>query len=113
MEHYGQGYEYPPSGLGGQYGTVCMGMGEGMSQNMAMMGQPIMPNMGIGQSASLASMDLETKKQFYKKGKRRSKNDIEGRIYKCTNCDKTYLSYPALYTHIKTVSLIYSYYIYI
>ena len=36
------------------------------------------------------------------KGKRRSKNDIEGRIFKCSHCDKTYLSYPALYTHIKT-----------
>jgi len=36
------------------------------------------------------------------KGKRRSKNDNEGRVYKCSHCDKTYLSYPALYTHNKT-----------
>lgn len=36
------------------------------------------------------------------KGKRRSKNDTVGRDYKCTQCDKNYLSYPALYTHIKT-----------
>lgn len=36
-----------------------------------------------------------------KKQKRRSKNDIHGRDYKCTFCDKTYLSYPALYTHMK------------
>jgi len=36
------------------------------------------------------------------KGKRRSKNETIGRDYKCTQCDKMYLSYPALYTHIKT-----------
>ena len=36
------------------------------------------------------------------KGKRRSKNETEGRNYKCTQCERTYLSYPALYTHIKT-----------
>jgi len=36
-----------------------------------------------------------------KKQKRRSKNDFHGRDYKCTFCEKTYLSYPALYTHIK------------
>lgn len=33
--------------------------------------------------------------------KRRSKNDNEGRDHKCKYCDKTYLSYPALYTHTK------------
>ena len=35
------------------------------------------------------------------KNKRRSKNDIQGRNYKCNECDKSYLSYPALYTHKK------------
>ncbi|CAG9334447.1 unnamed protein product [Blepharisma stoltei] len=35
------------------------------------------------------------------KGKRRSKRDLQGRTYKC-GCEKMYLSYPALYTHIKT-----------
>ena len=34
-------------------------------------------------------------------GKRRSKNDTAGRDFKCKYCDKTYLSYPALYTHMK------------
>ena len=34
-------------------------------------------------------------------GKRRSKNDNMGRDFKCKYCDKTYLSYPALYTHMK------------
>ena len=36
------------------------------------------------------------------KTQRRSKNDKEGRIYKCQCCEKNYLSYPALYTHTKT-----------
>ena len=36
-----------------------------------------------------------------KPGKRRSKNDNAGRDFKCKYCDKTYLSYPALYTHMK------------
>ena len=36
------------------------------------------------------------------KGKRRSKNEPEGRNFKCKQCDRTYLSYPALYTHVKT-----------
>ena len=36
-----------------------------------------------------------------KKGHRRSKNDIEGRTYLCQFCGKSYLSYPALYTHCK------------
>ncbi len=35
------------------------------------------------------------------KNKRRSKNDVDGRDHRCKFCDKTYLSYPALYTHIK------------
>lgn len=35
------------------------------------------------------------------KPKRRSKNEKNGRDHKC-GCGKTYLSYPALYTHIKT-----------
>lgn len=36
-----------------------------------------------------------------RKQKRRSKNDFQGRDHKCNYCDKTYLSYPALYTHMK------------
>lgn len=33
--------------------------------------------------------------------RRRSKKVTEGRKFKCDRCDKTYLSYPALYTHYK------------
>lgn len=36
-----------------------------------------------------------------RKSKRRSKNDNDGRTHKCPQCGKSYLSYPALYTHIK------------
>ena len=32
---------------------------------------------------------------------RRSKNDTTQRNYKCNYCEKSYLSYPALYTHMK------------
>jgi hypothetical protein len=37
-----------------------------------------------------------------KRNKRRSKADMDGRNHKCQSCGKSYLSYPALYTHMKT-----------
>jgi len=33
--------------------------------------------------------------------KGKGKDGRTSRVYKCTKCDKTYLSYPALYTHTK------------
>ena len=36
-----------------------------------------------------------------KKNKRRSKNETQGRTFICKLCEKSYLSYPALYTHCK------------
>ena len=33
--------------------------------------------------------------------KRRSRYDTSGRDFKCNICEKTYLSYPAMYTHMK------------
>ena len=33
--------------------------------------------------------------------KRRSKREVEGRNYICKLCSKSYLSYPALYTHYR------------
>ena len=33
--------------------------------------------------------------------KRRSKSEVEGRTHECKLCNKSYLSYPALYTHYK------------
>jgi hypothetical protein len=32
---------------------------------------------------------------------RRSRHDMNGRDFKCQICDKTYLSYPAMYQHMK------------
>jgi len=43
----------------------------------------------------------DAKRYDKKKGKRRSKKDQVGRDFACNSCDKTYLSYPALYTHKK------------
>jgi hypothetical protein len=37
-----------------------------------------------------------------KEKKRRSKYDLTGRDHQCEYCNKSYLSYPALYTHTKT-----------
>jgi len=34
-------------------------------------------------------------------GNKRRTKDAEGRNHKCSFCAKTYLSYPALYTHLK------------
>ena len=39
--------------------------------------------------------------ELEKSTSRRSRKDEEGRDYLC-GCGKRYLSYPALYTHIKT-----------
>jgi hypothetical protein len=33
---------------------------------------------------------------------RKTRSDQEGREFTCGACNKSYLSYPALYTHIKT-----------
>ncbi|OMJ89734.1 hypothetical protein SteCoe_7999 [Stentor coeruleus] len=47
-------------------------------------------------------MDLNLKSALgFDKNKRRSKNDKVNRSFTC-GCGKSYLSYPALYTHIKT-----------
>jgi hypothetical protein len=107
----------------GQMGMGQMGMGQmGMGQmgpmgpigQMGQMGQQQMAGAGgfeggaYAASAS-ASASAQTQAQpqtnsklAKTKGKRRSKNDTEGRVHKCQQCDRTYLSYPALYTHIKT-----------
>ena len=54
-----------------------------------------------GQNYAGAQDDDDEDNDGAGKGKRRSKNDVEGRDFKCSYCPKTYLSYPALYTHIK------------
>lgn len=44
---------------------------------------------------------MEEKAELDKVTSRRSRKDEEGRDFMC-GCGKRYLSYPALYTHIKT-----------
>ena len=56
---------------------------------------------GLSDGCDEASILVGPDGAVKKKQKRRSKNDIHGRDYRCTFCEKTYLSYPALYTHIK------------
>ena len=46
------------------------------------------------------SEESEEKKN-QKNLKRRSKSEVEGRTHECKLCNKSYLSYPALYTHYK------------
>ena len=49
-------------------------------------------------------MSSDTEKEKFEaeeKKKRRTRKDGEGRDFVCP-CGKSYLSYPALYTHIKT-----------
>jgi hypothetical protein len=53
------------------------------------------------QSAPQGVQQALEQEQIKPKQKRRSKNEKDGRNYVC-GCGKTYLSYPALYTHIKT-----------
>ena len=44
--------------------------------------------------------DLDSDENIDSRSKRRTK-DASGRDHKCSFCGKTYLSYPALYTHLK------------
>ena len=48
---------------------------------------------------NIDSQNRNDNEEESKKGHRRSKNDTEGRTYKCKQCGQSYLSYPALYTH--------------
>jgi len=58
-------------------------------------------NQGSNPDGSEEQSDAEGADMNKPGGKRRSKNDNAGRDFKCKYCDKTYLSYPALYTHMK------------
>jgi len=54
-----------------------------------------------GQKNSSNENSEENDENKKKKGTRRSKRESEGRNYVCKMCSKSYLSYPALYTHYK------------
>ena len=47
------------------------------------------------------SEDSEEERKNQNILKRRSKSEVEGRTHECKLCNKSYLSYPALYTHYK------------
>lgn len=48
-----------------------------------------------------AQINQESHNEEHKKRKRATKKESDVRNYKCDQCDKSYLSYPALYTHCK------------
>jgi hypothetical protein len=55
-------------------------------------------NTNINQEENIKETDLNIQKKIRKRAK---KNESDIRNYKCSFCDKSYLSYPALYTHCK------------
>lgn len=60
-------------------------------------------NMGLPKDYGAYQNDIDESHDDSKtRNRRRSKNDNDGRSHRCTACGKGYLSYPALYTHIKT-----------
>ena len=54
----------------------------------------------VEESEEMDDQELSGEDNENKMSKRRTK-DAEGRDHKCSFCAKTYLSYPALYTHLK------------
>ena len=63
-----------------------------------MMNPPVDDGQGDGSDDGSDDENADGLRQV---NKRRSKNDNQGRDFKCKYCEKTYLSYPALYTHMK------------
>ena len=96
-------YSYPsdlPPMYSSEYQAMGgMQMGQGTGVMNPYLGQP--PPQPVYQQPTTPQADPPPP-VVKPKGKRRSKNDTEGRNYKCKQCERTYLSYPALYTHIKT-----------
>lgn len=60
-------------------------------------------NINIENSEDKSEEDEENEEQSEKRtnSKRRTKNDEQERKFECKLCQKSYLSYPALYTHCK------------
>lgn len=86
-------YNWPSSGI--QYSTQG---GMHLAQQTSSVAQQ---NQHSDDDLADDDQDEEGTNAAKRKQKRRSKNDVQGRDHKCTFCDKTYLSYPALYTHMK------------
>ena len=77
----------------GQYSTASTSLGNGLVQ---FPGGPAQPN-----GASMQPVQSRKKDSTTKKRRRRKKCEGGKRDHVC-GCGKAYLSYPALYTHIKT-----------
>ena len=63
--------------------------------------QTINQNQLILNQVNIENNESNSKNESEEKRKRRTKNDNSGRTFICKLCDKSYLSYPALYTHCK------------
>ena len=61
---------------------------------------PLEENKLISTSAQKPEKESKTRKKSSTNGKPQHKKE-EPRLYKCSRCGRTYLSYPALYTHTK------------
>ena len=68
-----------------------------------MLPHPMRPGKKIKiiQKFQINKVEENSEKKTQKKSKRRSKSEVEGRTFECKLCNKSYLSYPALYTHYK------------
>mmetsp|Transcript_91470 Transcript_91470/g.136949 ORF Transcript_91470/g.136949 Transcript_91470/m.136949 type:complete len:110 (+) Transcript_91470:203-532(+) len=62
---------------------------------------PLMDLKDVSLSEATNNQRIKDRKDLANRLKRRSKKDKIGRNFSC-GCGKRYLSYPALYTHIKT-----------
>ena len=69
---------------------------------------PVPPPVEPEQSKNIESLNeisgqvnQENHNEEHKKRKRATKKESDVRNFKCPQCDKSYLSYPALYTHCK------------
>ena len=63
--------------------------------------QQTLLNSNIPENQNNEKTTENDEKKVSKVFKRRSKSEIEGRTFECKLCNKSYLSYPALYTHYK------------
>ena len=59
------------------------------------------PNNIESSNISQPQINPENNNEEHKKRKRATKKESDVRNFKCPHCDKSYLSYPALYTHCK------------
>ena len=66
-----------------------------------LMPQPLIKDENQNSEPSNEKNEENDEKKNPKLLKRRSKSEIEGRNFECKLCNKSYLSYPALYTHYK------------